>query len=267
MAMAKLAVSGGSVITAPQWRDFWEKVELNKINSKNFQEFLDNPNCLSDSESLGLISLSRAKKILGRNKILTAVNYNKIWRENFCDFSIRYTEEDLIRFASENEKNNQDWRLVFYGGQAIIPLRHRLGVDSGSQPCFSANYQDWFLRKHEEKSLNSIISTGYYLVNFYGRFKGLNHDQQESSLICMNNFYGDRFVRTDPNVFAETLFSIFYLTRERLAVDWSHWTSVKAFDSPYVHVGKLSFEGLVVGKELKGVVNSDLRVSLCLMPR
>ena len=43
-----LALNDGSTISAGQWQDFWKKVELKKINSINFQEFLDNPDKFTD---------------------------------------------------------------------------------------------------------------------------------------------------------------------------------------------------------------------------
>jgi len=267
MAMTKLAVNGGSVITAPQWRDFWEKVELNKINSKNFQDFLDNPNRLSDSGLPGLISLSRAKKILGRNKIFTVVNYNKLWRESFSDFPIRYTEEDLAEAKQQNERG-EDWRLVFYGGRSIIQVRRNSGLDPFSQPCFSAADADWYFRTTESGWANNPPVRGYNLVNFKGQFKNLNHEHQEKHLKDLGTFRDLGFYeRTDPHVFTEVVFSIFALTEERIAENWRHWSSTVTSSGICVHVGLLDFNGYRVGGELPGTRADSLRVSICVKPR
>ncbi len=262
MAMERLAVNGGSGITARQWHDFWEKVELNKIHRRNFQQFLDNPEKFFDPEQDGLISLSLAKKILGRRKIITVVNFNKIWRDVFPDFPIRYTEEDLREAALRNEQGD-DWRLIFYGGGSIAQLRGVFGIDPASQPCFDNNNFDWYLREEEADWAKKGARAGYYLINFRGKFKGFNHDHQEKHL--KEQYF--ELERTSPQIFTEAIFSIFILTGEEIASSWRHWSSVKAANGLFVNVGPLNFGGYKVSVEYPSIANDALRVSICAKQR
>jgi hypothetical protein len=262
MAMEKLAVSGGSSISARQWVDFWEKVELSKINSRNFQDFLDNPEKFSSTTEVGLISLTLAKKILGRRKIFTTANYNKIWHGEFSDWPIFYTEKDL-READLRNQRGDDWRLVFYGGLPITHLRHKFGIDLASQPCFHCGDTDWYWRNAEKKWSLGLVGKGYYLVNFRGQFKSMNHSHQEKHL--EDPYF--QLERTDPHVFTEALFSLYFFNKERLANNWRHWSSVKTSGGLFVHVGSFDFNGFRVGCEFPTVGSDDLRVSVCAKPR
>ncbi len=262
MAMEKLAVSGGSSISAPQMRDFWEKVELRKINSRNFQDFLDNPEKFSGSLGTGFASLTLAKKILGRRKIITTVNYNKVWRDVFSDFPIFYTEEDLSEAALRN-KRGDDWRLVFYGGSSIVQLRQKFGIDPASQPCFHSINSDWYCRGSETGWSLNMIDKGYYLINFYGRSKGMNHEHQEKHL--EDSYF--KLERTDPHVFTEALFSIYFFTKDRLASNWQHCSSVKSSKGLFINVGSLNFSGFRVQTEFPTVASDEMRVSVCVKQR
>jgi len=260
--MEKLAVNGGSGITARQWRDFWEKVELNKITSGNFQKYLDNPDSVSNRHNLSLISLTKAKKILGRSKILTVVNYNKIWGTRLPESAIGYSELVLDNAAWQNRRDH-DWRLIYYGGSAIVMLRNILGMDQACQPCFSHEWSDWYLREQERSWIIQTQAPGYYLINFKGQLKNLNYEEQEKQIKLSSPSYE----RTDPHVFAEAIFSIFKLSGERVATSWDHWTSVRTYGNAFVRLGHFDFEGLKVRAEQPGIRNHEIRVSVCLKPR
>ncbi len=262
MAMEKLAVNSGSMITAQQWRDFWEKVELSKINSENFQKFLDNPDRFSDRNNLARISLTKAKKILGRDKIFTVVNYNKIWGTRFPEFPISYIEVVLDNAAWQN-KRDHDWRLVFYGGSAIVRMRDILGMDQACQPCFSHESSDWYLRETEKRWIMQTPAPGYYLIDFKGQLKNLNHEEQEKRIKLASPTYE----RADPHIFAEAIFSIFKFSGERIAASWDHWTSVRTYGNAFVRVGHFDFEGLKISAEQPGIRNHETRVSVCQKPR
>lgn len=237
--MEELAVPGGSSITAGQWIDFWTKYDLKKINGRNFQAFLDEPNKFLSPVVTGLVSLSGAKKILGRDKVVTVTNYNKVWETEFPDFPIYYSTVDLM-VAKRNNSSGHDWRLVFYGGQSIRQLRDRFGIDPNIQPHF--NNQSWYLEEVESLwASKTVPAPGYYLIDFMAQ----HYNLKPKELIGIAGLITSDIERTDPHIFTETLFTVFKLSGERLAEKWLHLTATKTAKG-WVAVGLFTSNGYYI---------------------
>lgn len=235
--MENVVVPGWSSVTADQMKEFWEKASRKQIGLRNFQAFLDNPNKFSD-ETSGLISISQAKKILGRRKVITVTLFNNIWQTSHNDALIFYSEEDFIDAARRNKEEGDDWRLIYYSGQSIRKLRKIIGTDKEHQPCFYK--QDWYFDERQDFWADKTPLAGYYLINFKGLFSMLNYQEQESEMFAK---FDGGFERTDPHIFTETAMTIFKLTGERIAENWYHRPFFCTVDGHRVFLGHFDAEG------------------------
>lgn len=230
-----MVVPDWSSVTANQMKEFWEKAspDRKQIGSRNFQNFLDNPNRYSpDSDETLFVSLTRAKKILGRHKVVTVTNFNKVWKTGHDEVLIFYSENDLEEASYRNKAIKGDWRLVYYSGLSIRQLNKIIGTDRKHQPCFYE--QDWYFKTEEDFWADKVPPAGYYLINFKGLLPNLDYKQQETEIAFR---FGENFKQTDPHIFIEAAMTIFKVTGERIANNWYHRSSVCTASGRHVYLG------------------------------
>ncbi len=241
-------------ITAGQMKDFWRMADDGTINRRRFGTFLKNP---TKFEPIS-VTLLRATRILGSGKVLSAEQVAKAWGlPNPGDVTIRYSEEDLRQAASEN-KTGADWRLVYFTGQALREQHAKRGDNSEKQPCFYKP-RDWWLKSEQDEWANQKLASGYYLIDFRGRFGRTSWDVQNGEIAKLDS----DFVRTHEAVIVEAAMSFFMATGERLLKDFYHWGSSLASPANRVLVGHFDGNGLVVDYYFLGWGDSGgLRVCL-----
>ena len=261
--MSDVAVQDWSMPSADQMKEFWEKVSRREIGLKNLQCFLDNPMKFIDSNNPGLVSLTQAKKCLGRGKVVTVANFNKVWESQFENFPIFYDYDSLFRAGQQNKMEGQDWRLIFYAGYSIWDIKKMQDYHQKGVPHFLKTLS-WRLKREGSNLFDTDCMTGYYLINFNGQFGGLDYDSQE---ICIKEFEkleksGGSFQRTDANIFTEAALTIFKLTRERIAENWQHVPAGDYLGS-FLSLGMFKANGFSVYLCKPSPSTKDLRVSLC----
>lgn len=258
MAMVVIVISDHSTISGGQWEEFGKKMKLGQITSKNFQDYLDNPGKFS-YESVGAISLSQARKILGRDKVISRTDFNKVWCLELEDGPIFYSESDFLRASHENRFNGQDWRLIYCLGRSIKQLVNIIGTDEGQQPyCFQK--QGWYLAENQSFWADVQSPAGYYLINFNGQFAGLDYHRQVEDVTKIGL---EPFVEiTNPHLFIEAVTTIFKLTGERITEDWYHRSPVRSANGKLVDV-HFDSKGWEINKSwLDAVSDENLRVSV-----
>jgi len=232
MAMDEIVVPGWSEVTADQMQEFFRQAspKVKRIGLRNFQNFLDDPNKYSD-EAPGFISLSQAKKILGRDKVVTVSNFNKVWNTSHKDAPIFYGKKDFVDADCRNKEKGDDFGLFYYSGQSIRKIHEIIGVDP-KQLYFCKN--NWYLNKKQDLWVNKVPPAGYYLINLKGLFQNLKYREQEDEMIAQ---FGKDYERTNPHIFTEVAMTVFKLTGKRVAGGWYHRSAVCTADGLRVHAG------------------------------
>ncbi len=187
---------------------------------------------------------ARVVGVLGLGKVITLAQALSAWPGVEIDVSvtvpIRYSMETLQECARENQEKGTDWRLVYIHGFSLRQQRERLGTNRDHQPCFYDN--NWWLQGKEDKWANFKPESGYYLVDFNGRFGLTSWKKQEKKIAEL----GDQFERAHETVIAEAVFSIFKITQERLLENWYHWGQALGSAGVRVPVGRFDRGGLIV---------------------
>ena len=237
----KVIVAESDDISAGLMEDFWRKVKDGTIDGRSFRSYLANPRRFS----AGLITLARAKKILGKKVIGSG------------DAPIRYTESTLRQAVRENGSGH-DWRLVFCAGTTLRQQRETYGTDREKQPCHRKDVT-WHLEASEDDWANQNPESGWYLIDFNGRWGGLTWDLQEAELVKIQKL--GPYARINPHIFGEAVMAIYQANNgERIAEDWVHWSDVADSDGCFVWVGYLDVGGLRVAGRRRGHSYSSLRV-------
>jgi len=197
---------------------------------------------------------------MGRDKVVFARDYNRVWHSDFQGWPINYSKQDLREANAENLEG-RDWRLVFCGGQSMDGLRKKLLGAEATQPCFFN--QNWYLDNKEDYWFGFSPPPGYYLIDFKERMIGFNHERQEASF----SLEVDILERTDPRIFTEAVFTIFKLTNQRIAEFWRHWSGLKAACGDFINVGLFDISGWRIYSTGAKEYSSSLCLSICRKPR
>jgi len=233
-----------------------------KIWLAEFKKFLRKEQCWVPVEKEFITvndwqtSLIQARKIMGRDKVVFARDYNRVWHSDFQGWPINYSKQDLREANAENLEG-RDWRLVFCGGLSMDGMRKKLLAAEATQPCFFN--QKWYLGRKEAYWFEFSLSPGYYLIDFKERMGDFTHWRQEESFKLVT----DTLERTDPRIFTEAVFTIFQLTNERIAEYWRHWSGLKAASGDFINVGFFYISGWRVYSTSEEQSNHYLCISIC----
>lgn len=240
-----------SSVTAGQMKDFWEKVQNGTIGSQNFGGFLENPHRFTGGQT----TITRAINILGSAKVVTSQQAIDVWcNRQPRNTMLSYSDTELRVCAQANERNEADWRLVYFTGPSLREQRERKGTDTKKQPCFYSN--EWWLERAEDDWATRKPMAGYYLHNFKPQFGGMKWQQQEEAIAKL----GCEFERADEVVIAEACFSIFGVTGERLLENWYHWGRSETSFGDRVFGGDFDSGGFDVSGSHPGDYGGHLRV-------
>lgn len=258
--MAIKVVVGESSVTAGQMKDFWSKVVDGTIGSENFGGFLENPHKFTREQ----VTIVRAINILGANKVVTAQQRFEAFNDAYLaavaksevNQAIRYTEDILRGCAENNKAGHTDFRLVYLTGLSLRELREKIGVDKANQPCAYNN--DWWLKDVEYRWATEKPESGYFLIDFNGRFPHTRWEVQEQEIGKLANYK-----RAHEAHVAEAIVTIFKITGERLLENWDHWGRRLGSGGYRVCVGYFDTGGLGVRSGPPSVgAYDDLRVCL-----
>lgn len=215
MTRTRVLVAGSNISTR-QMECFWRMNGDGSIDGIRFQRFLDNP--LWGGDKAG-VTLARAFKLLGEKKVVGMGEAATVrgLKEFDPGVPIRYSEATLRECTVQNRDVGTDWRLVPTFGFSLRELREQIGTDPSHQPCCYPN--NWWLEKKEDNWATKKPETGYWLIDFNGRFARTSWNNQECEIAKL----GDGFLRTPEAVIAEAITTIFQITNERLLESWYHW--------------------------------------------
>ena len=233
MAMGKTkVVVADSGITAPQMQDFWRKVGDGTIDGRNFQKYLENPWRFSEGE----MTVVRAANILGQGKVFVVTAEQAVKNKQLemtpASAPIRYNEASVRECARQN-KNGEDWRLVYCHGYSWRELCEKFGEAQDNHPGFSEEYTRK-LNSSEEFWATINQPAGYYLINLRGQFDRKSHTEQTEEIAKL----GKEYERCHEAIFSEAILTISIINNgERIAKDWYHWGILQHLDG-WVCVGK-----------------------------
>lgn len=212
-------------------------------------------------------SLKTARKILGRDKVISAAHVMEIWKQCMLDkrTSIRYNESTLHECAEENQ-HGHDWRLLYVFGRTLREL-----ADMGFGADIDLFADDWWTVKEEAFWADDVTvkrSVGSYLLIDFSPVSS-----QLSLLDAENKAYvGAEILDADiwlhpcsVGLFAEALVTVWQHNREELAQTWKHWGCCVTYpDQTRAHIF-VSMDGgdrgICVSKE-KAVANEERSINI-----
>ena len=202
-------------------------------------------------------SLRQAGRILGKGKLIGLNQACRVWNLPKLEAmpAIRYREETLVEAARQNQQQDTDWRLIYCHGLSLRRQREIRGINQEKQPCFSKD-NTWWLEPKQDGWANQTPPVGYYLLDFQPRWPGINWNAQQTELEKL----GENYECCCPHIFSEAIFTIFMVTRQRIAENWYHWSAVMDADRRRVDASHLSADGLHVGSSCPANATSFLRV-------
>ncbi|MBI2454080.1 MAG: hypothetical protein HYV54_00690 [Parcubacteria group bacterium] len=243
-----------------RWAECYRRLREGGLSADDFQAPIDDPDfraCLigfwkhrGDNVVVPIPNLlvsdeeARVITVLGERKVITTAQAVVAWPGASipANVPIRYSEETLQECARENQGGGTDWRLVYIHGLSLREQRKQIGVNRDHQPCFYNS--DWWLQEKEDGWANFKPESGYYLVDFNGRFGLTSWKKQDKKIAEL----GDQFERTHETVVAEAVLSIFKTTQERLLENRYHWGVSLDSVGLRVLVGLFDRRGLVVSR-------------------
>ena len=179
-----------------------------------------------------------AVAILGQGNVLTQAQ-----AKGEVEFPVRYSENTLRACAHENEEDRCDWRLVYLRGNSLREELKRVGTNTERQPCFcndSFCVGGWIGRWF--KDVPEKFESGYYLIDFNGRFGRTSWSKQEKAIRGL----GPQFQRAHEAMVTEAALRVFEATRMRLLSWCYHWGHSVDFLSNRVYVGLFNADGWFV---------------------
>ncbi len=239
MAQTRVVIEGSSV-SASQLKDLFRMIDDGTVDNNRLQRFMENPSWGGDKTEVTLV---RAISILGEKKVVGIGQAATVrgMKEFDSTARIRYSESTLRECAVQNLQAGTDWRLVYCFGFSLRELRDEIGTDPKKQPCCYAN--DWWLGKKEDDWATAKPESGYYLVDFAGRFARTSWHRQEQEIAKV----GGKFFRTPEAIIAEAITTVFQVWNERLLENWYHWGPSLVSVGFRVCVGDFARDGWLVG--------------------
>ena len=207
--MGKRVVVSGSSISTGQLVNFFLGIESGTYSFESFQQYLQDPNRFVPE----VTQLDRAIKVLGTDKVVTAIQAHKAWgRESPGEeVSVVGLREGILQSAADTNKTGAtDFRLVYCLGISLRDQREFLGVDLKKLPCYSE--EDWWLAETEDSWATRNPACGYRLLDFRLRFGGLGWNVAEDEIARL----GADYSRADEVIVAEACSSVSQVHDKRL---------------------------------------------------
>jgi len=200
--------------------------------------------------------------ILGKKRYIGIQRSNRIWKTAVpLAIPIFYSEKTLSECAEENKLGLAKWWLIYIHGFSLLEQRQKMGAGHSGRSCFYNN--SWWLDPLENPWAFRKTKSGYYLIDFSGRFRNMTWQEQESEIRKL----GPAYERANETLLSEAFFSIYRSTSyrstgKRMLKNWYHWgKSLIGYDSR-VCIGNTSVEGLDITDYYINEKGNWLRVCL-----
>ena len=190
-------------------------------------------------------------------KIINHVDVATFWRRQVPpDLKLYYSDDTLEEAIKANQKGEQ-WMLVYYTGQSLRQMNDNQAKNKIGTPLFWESGNWWLKPKEKAWSTKTPMPSGYYLLNFTGKFADVDWEGQNK---LIHNIMEPVFERAHEFVVAEAIFSNYVINGERLLENWCHWGKESDSDGKPVRVGNFNTEGLVVASNKPIQHDANLRV-------
>lgn len=201
-----------------------------------------------------------AANIIGYSKV---VGYNaacQVW--NAClaqSIPVMSFSEATLRQCAEENNNGADWRVVYVHGLSLRQQEEIRGRNREKQPCFNPDHT-WWLGDDQNSWGNQSVKAGYRLLDFTGRFGGMQWQTQEAEITKL----GKNFERAEEQAVAEACFTFFVLSdrNERLLENVWHRGRLLTCSGYRVSVGFFDQYGFEVWSCWSGYAHDILRAVL-----
>jgi hypothetical protein len=250
--MTQKVVVSDSGVNAGQLENFFRQIKNGSITGSNLQQFMQDPSRFAPETT----ELSRAIKLLGSNKVVTAVEASQAWNRKAPAEAILSIGEPILQSAAVlNKGDYADFRLVYCQGVSLREQYQVLGTDTKQQPCYCGS-STWWLGEKEDDWAKYSPTPGYRLLDFKLLFRSMNWQCQEDEIANL----GTGYKRAHETDVAESCISIFKVHKgERLLSNAWHWG--QSLSSGYrVFVGHFDADGFNVYRHRPDDSNGDLGV-------
>ncbi len=173
-----------------------------------------------------------AVRILGPKKVLLHPSDAEL---------LIYTCLELQDCAKANWLGHSDWRLAWCEGRTLASQLKRWEISPTSQPCCHAPSAK-FLDEDTYPWMFQEGTPGYYLIDFAGRYRGLEWGDQEDELVA--EFGTKLFARAPEQCVMEAAFAFFMRNGgERLLEYDYHWGAIEDASESRCAVGVFDDKG------------------------
>lgn len=133
---------------------------------------------------------------------------------------IKHTAIELRECGVANQYGQSDWWLVWCKGLSLYSQCMQRGVTRTQQPCFYKPHAEKLIRPGDYPWAADTCEPGYYLIDFAGRWRGMDWHAQENELMELKNPF---LVRASVSIVTEAAFSVYDEHHERLLRSWKHY--------------------------------------------
>ena len=161
--------------------------------------------------------LEESTRLLGDDKVISYKESTDLWKiKSLVQPSLALYPENLVaKCARDNKKKLSDWRLVYLHGLSINELISRIKkMGDPIKICKNPNWDKGFLSSYGKINQKS----GYFLIDFKGKFGGLNWNKQEQKIRKLPNC-----IRAPESHVLEALILFNLIKPTNLTKNLRHW--------------------------------------------
>ncbi len=176
--------------------------------------------------------------------------------------ALGYTLAELRECATCNWIGQSDWRLAWCEGASLASQLTRWEINPKRQPCCHAPSAA-LLDQTEYPWMFEDAKSGYYLVDFAGRWQGFEWGDQEDKLAK----FGKLFARAPEQIVMEAAFGFYGQNEgERLLEFDFHWGMIEGEDEKRCSVGAFDEKGWAITLDEPWTTGENLVVCLWRKP-
>lgn len=180
---------------------------------------------------------------------------------------IEHTDVELKECGIANAYGQSDWHFVWCAGISFYSQCMMRGVSRTAQPCFYKNHADKLIKPGEYPWAASVGESGYYLIDFAGRWRDMDWYAQEDAIARLGNKF---LVRAPSLIVTEAAFAIFDAHGGRPLFGWKHYGPLEDVeegeDSMCLGVGFFDTDGWCVEECDPTEQSEDYRVCVMRTP-
>jgi len=180
---------------------------------------------------------------------------------------IEHTSIELRECGVANRFGQSDWRLVWCEGLSLYSQCMTRGVTRTVQPCFYKPHAEKLIKPGEYPWAAETHEPGYYLIDFAGRWHGMDWYAQEDELAALKVTL---MVRAPTSIVTEAAFAVFDTHNERMLSSWKHYGPLEDVedgdDALCIATGCFYYDGWCVEEGDPTEVDEDYRVCVMRLP-